>query len=218
MAANIITLGRIFLVFLVIAMFQFGFGWCLGAVALTILVLYLDSLDGYVARKLGVASDFGAIFDITGDRIVEHIYLIFYCATGLISFVVPMVFITRSFLVDTLRSVAYIREGKTPFGKRSMMKSAITRFLTSSRFMRALYGTTKLSIFVLLGLSFAFEKGYSQGIRWFPEEWFSIGTRITQILVWVTVGLNIIRGLPVLWDGRYYLLERYLPRELKDEG
>ncbi|HFE65010.1 MAG TPA: CDP-alcohol phosphatidyltransferase family protein, partial [Caldithrix sp.] len=74
MAANIITLGRIVLVFLVILLFQAGFYIRLIAVALTILVIWLDSLDGYVARKLGVASDFGALFDITGDRIVEHIY------------------------------------------------------------------------------------------------------------------------------------------------
>ena len=77
MAANIITLGRIILVFGVVFLFQGGFYLRWVAVALTILVIYLDSLDGYVARKLGVASDFGALFDITGDRIVEHIYLIF---------------------------------------------------------------------------------------------------------------------------------------------
>lgn len=218
MAANIITIIRIFLVFVVIALFQFGFGWRLGAVALTILVLWLDSLDGYVARKLGVASDFGALFDITGDRIVEHIFLIFFAAMGVLSYWVPMIFVARSFLVDTLRSVAYSREGKTPFGEKTMMKSKFTRFLTASRFMRALYGATKLSIFVLLGLILAFSEGYQQGIRWLPLPWFAIGVIVTKVLVWVTVALNLIRGIPVLWDGRFYLFDKYLPRELKDEG
>lgn len=100
MAANIITLGRIILVFVVIILFQLGFYPRLLAVVLTALVIYLDSLDGYVARKLGVASEFGALFDITGDRIVEHIYLIFYSAMGILTFWVPIIFITRSFLVE----------------------------------------------------------------------------------------------------------------------
>ena len=173
MAANIITLGRIVLVFLVILLFQAGFYIRLIAVALTILVIWLDSLDGYVARKLGVASDFGALFDITGDRIVEHIYLIFYTAMGVVNFWVPVIFITRSFLVDTLRSVAFSREGKTPFGSKTMMKSKISTFLTASRFSRAVYGVSKVVAFILLGLILAFQKGTSAGIEWVSAPWLA---------------------------------------------
>jgi CDP-diacylglycerol--glycerol-3-phosphate 3-phosphatidyltransferase len=71
MAPNLITLGRIVLALAVIVIFQMGFYWRLAAVFLTILVITLDSLDGFVARRLGQASDFGALFDITGDRIVD---------------------------------------------------------------------------------------------------------------------------------------------------
>ena len=56
MAANIITLGRIVLTFFVIILFLGGFYFRIIAVLLTILVVYLDSLDGIVARKLGLAS------------------------------------------------------------------------------------------------------------------------------------------------------------------
>jgi hypothetical protein len=41
---------------------------------------------------------------------------------------------------------------------------------------------------------------------------------IAQICVWITTALCIIRGLPVLWDGRFYLFDKYFPRELKDAG
>jgi len=217
-AANIITLGRIILVFLVILLFQAGFYLRLLAVSLTILVIYLDSLDGYVARKLGVASDFGALFDITGDRIVEHIYLIFYTAMGVLNFWVPLIFVTRSFLVDTLRSVAYSREGKTPFGDKTMMKSSLTRFLTASRFSRAVYGVSKVIAFVLLGLILALERGFRDGIHLIPFSWFKTGVYITTIIVWVMVAFNLIRGIPVLIDGRFYLFDKYLPRALKGDA
>ncbi len=218
MVANIITVGRISLVFLVLFLFQMGFYIRIVAVLLTIFIIYLDSLDGYVARKLGVASDFGALFDITGDRIVEHIYLIFYTAMGLVNFWIPVIFITRSFLVDTLRSVAFSREGKTPFGDKTMMKSPITQFLTASRFSRGIYGVSKVVAFVLLGLILAFSKGYQEGIVWLPVGWYQSIIIVTNILVWVMVVFNLIRGVPVLIDGRYYLFDKYLPRSLKSDN
>ena len=217
MAPNLITLGRIALALVVMLIFELGFYWRLIAVLLTILVIYLDSLDGFVARKLHQASDFGALFDITGDRIVEHIYLIFYCAVGLVSFWVPVIFITRSFLVDTLRYVAYSRAGRTPFGRNTMMKSPVTRFLTASRFSRAVYGVSKVAVFVFLGLIFAFRKGFEEGVRWLSAVEVRDLTVVTQVLVWTMVVLNLVRGVPVLWDGRYYLFDKYLPRELQKE-
>jgi len=217
MAPNLITLGRIALALAVMVLFQMGFYWRLAAVILTLLVIYLDSLDGFVARKLGQASDFGALFDITGDRIVEHTYLIFYSAMGMVSFWVPLIFVTRSFLVDTLRSVAFSREGKTPFGRKTMMKSPFTRFLTASPFSRTLYGVSKIASFILLGLIFSLDKGFEQGVHWLTRAQVADLSVITRTLVWIMVVLNLVRGLPVLWDGRYYLFDKYLPRELKKE-
>ncbi len=218
MVANIITLGRIFLVYVVVLLFQADFYARLAAVALTIVVIYLDALDGIVARKLGVASDFGALFDITGDRIVEHIYIIFYAAMGVLTFWVPIIFVTRSFLVDTLRSVAYSREGRTPFGGKTMMRSPVTRFLTASRFSRAVYGVSKTIVFVLLGSILALERGIEQGVNWISPEWLVPVQIVTVVLVWITVAFNLIRGVPVLLEGRYYLFDRYLPRELKNDA
>lgn len=218
MAANIITLGRILLTFFVIILFQMGFYYKLFATALTILVIYLDSLDGYVARKLGVASDFGALFDITGDRIVEHIYLIFFTAMGVLNFWVPLIFVTRSFLVDTLRSVAYSREGKTPFGKKSMMRSGLSYFLTASRFSRAVYGVSKVAVFILLGLILTFTTDVPSEFSDISRQFMPKLSLISEILVWTMVAFNLMRGIPVLVDGRYYLFEKYLPRSLKGDA
>lgn len=216
MAANLITLGRILLVFVVVVMFQGGFTLRIAAVAMTIFVIWLDSLDGYVARKLNAASEVGALFDITGDRIVEHIYLIFYAAAGAVSFWVPMIFVTRSFLVDTLRTVAFSKEGKTPFGDKTMMRSPVTRFLTASRFSRAVYGVLKVVVFVLLGLELALRQANAESAPWLSASCVSVFRATTQTLVWVMVAFNLFRGIPVLWDGRAYLFEKYLPRDLND--
>ena len=150
MTANIITLARVGLVFVALLLFEDGFYGQVLAFLLTILIIYMDALDGYVARKLGTASDLGALLDITGDRIVENVYWIYFTAIGMISFWVPIVVIARGFLTDSLRSIAFA-EGKTAFGEKTMMQSGFTRFLVSSRFSRAIYGVSKAVIFCYLG-------------------------------------------------------------------
>jgi CDP-diacylglycerol--glycerol-3-phosphate 3-phosphatidyltransferase len=150
MAANIITLARIGLAFVAIGLFATNFYGQFLAFLFTIIAIYMDALDGYVARRLGVASELGALLDITGDRIVENIYWIYFAAIGTVSFWIPMVVIARGFLTDTVRSVAF-SEGKTPFGEKTMMQPGITRFLVASRFSRGLYGVSKAVIFCYLG-------------------------------------------------------------------
>jgi len=218
MSANIITLTRVILAIATLAMYQMGFYMRAAALVLMIIVFYMDSLDGYVARKLGIASDFGALFDITGDRIVEHVYWIYFTALGMVSFWVPIIFISRSFLVDAVRSLAFSREGKTPFGEKSMMRSSFTLFLTSGRFMRSLYGFMKLFTFVLLGFMLIIEVDPGLIGKYLTPGFLSNFKIFTTICIWITTALCIIRGIPVLWDGRYYLFDKYFPRDLKDAG
>ena len=74
MIANLITLFRLILVFVVISLFGQHLYLDILLVALIGLILFLDAVDGYVARKLNQTSDFGALLDIVGDRIVECIF------------------------------------------------------------------------------------------------------------------------------------------------
>ncbi len=215
MLPNIITLVRILLSFFVVVLFQGNFEWRISAVVLTIVVIYLDSLDGIVARKLGESSDFGALFDITGDRIVEHVFWIFFTFLGLVSVWVPIIFISRSFLIDTLRTVAFSVEGKTPFGEKSMMRSHFTHFLTASRFSRAVYGGAKVVVFVFLGIIVVSRAEDQQLISMFPANFLQNFILVTNILVWIAVALNLVRGLPVLWDGKEYLFNRQYPKEFR---
>ena len=216
MTPNNITLARIMMSFGIIIIFQLGFYWGIAALLLTLIVFYMDALDGYVARKLGVASEFGALFDITGDRIVEHVYWIFFTTIGMVSMWVPIIFISRSFMVDTVRYMAFSKEGKTPFGEKSMMRSKFTLFLTSSRFMRGFYGIIKVFVFLLLGALVVFKNAGSQTPVWVTDSFMENLIIFTNFVVWLTVGLNLIRGIPVLWDGRSYLFAKEIPREIKE--
>ncbi len=216
MTANIITLSRILLVFVAVILFQSGFFGQLAAFVLTICIIYMDALDGYIARKLKINSDLGALLDITGDRIVENVYWIYFCTVGMISFWIPLIVITRGFLTDMLRSIAFT-EGRTAFGERTMMRSAVTRFLVSSRFSRGLYGAGKAVIFCYLGGLIALRGAAEHFDFLLPQELMKALGLGGQIAAYVVLAMCVVRGAPVLWDGRIYLLKQKYPKELRRE-
>jgi len=218
LGANVVTLARMALAVITLVLFQLSFPFRVAAFLLTILVFYMDSLDGWMARKFKVASDFGALFDITADRIVEHVYWIFFSALNLVSYWVPIIFVARSFLVDAVRSVAFSTEGRTPFGEKTMMRSDLSRFLTAGRFMRGLYGFLKLLSFLLLGAGLVARADAAFLLKPLASRFFSELALVTPVCVWITTALCLVRGLPVLWDGRVYLLKKSFPREMKDAG
>ncbi len=216
MAPNLVTLARILLAFVAITCYSLSAYFAAFALLLTMFIIYMDSLDGYLARKLNVASDFGALFDITGDRIVEHIFWIYFAFVHRVGVWVPIVIVTRSFLVDTVRSVAFAH-GKTPFGEKTMMRSRLTWFLVASPFSRSSYAAGKVAVFVVIGALITLDKAATAGI-------FSLaaGLHVTlqatkQVLVYLVVAMNLVRGLPVLYDSREYLFAKMYPRRLKDE-
>ena len=155
---------------------------------LTIIIICLDGLDGIIARKLNLTSDFGAFFDIACDRIVELIYISLFTVLRWIPFWVLIIFLVRGILVDGIRGFAS-KEGKTAFGKKSMMESKFGYFLTSSRFMRFFYGGIKAFAF-----AFMFLANY-QWAKYLNFEMF---------LIYLATCLCVVRGIPVLIEGRRY--------------
>ncbi len=216
MQANLLTLLRILVVFVVIGLYQVNFYTQVMALCLTAITLYLDALDGLLARKLGIATKWGALFDITGDRIVENVLWVYFAATGMLSFWAAALVIARSFLVDWLRTIAFSRGDKTPFGEKSMMKSRWARALVNSRFSRGLYGTSKAIVFVYLGALMALESGRTKWgwsmatstVGWLDD--------IGQIIGWVTVAMCMVRGIPVVWDSRDLLNDEMFPGLLRE--
>jgi phosphatidylglycerophosphate synthase len=210
--ANLITVARVVLVFIIIAVWNrhgsVDSGWLdLAMVPLLAWAIYMDALDGWVARKLHEESKAGALFDITGDRIVELALWTFFAikrdTTGVafVPYWVPLVIITRTALTDMIRSVAF-GAGKTAFGESSMQTSAWARQLVSSRWSRAVYGGLKAVTFCALGLLLAWP-------RMRPNTDFAGWARLTvDSLVYLTTIFAVVRGIPVLWEGRRFLSAR----------
>ena len=198
--ANLITVGRLIVMFIVVAMIYFGDVAVIGvSMVLIALVFASDGLDGWVARRRRSTSAFGAVLDIAGDRIVENVLWVLFAALDVIPLWVPFLVMTRGFIVDALRSMSYA-DGKSAFGENTMMRSPVTQWLTAGRFMRALFGYAK-------ALGFVFLTGYWGSLRddargtWLGDLYgFDAYTALGWGAVWLAVALTVIRGVPVVVD------------------
>ena len=62
-----------------------------------------DYLDGAIARKEKMTSDFGAVMDAIADKVLVNGLLVVLAYNGFISLVVPVIIITRDSVIDSLR-------------------------------------------------------------------------------------------------------------------
>ncbi len=195
--ANLVTLSRLLLLFVVGRLFYSPpTYWQFVSFVLIILIFVSDGLDGYIARKRNETSLFGALFDIAGDRIVELTLWIVTADNDLVPIWVPLVFIVRGIVVDTIRSSNATAQGVTPFG---LMRSALGKFLVAGKFMRIFYAVAKASAFAGLALQRPFP-------ALLPTLWGYLGwllSGLTYFFVYLSVALCIARGLPVIAEFVY---------------
>ncbi|MFH0702483.1 MAG: CDP-alcohol phosphatidyltransferase family protein [bacterium] len=193
--ANFITIFRAFLALIVIGLLfikSASVYWA--AFILTIIIIWMDGLDGYVARKFNETSKFGAVLDVLGDRIVENVYWIAFLALGWLPVWMPLVVVTRGIITDGLRSVA-LEQGYTAFGKTTMMQSRLGKFIVASNFSRFSYAVFKAIAFSLL---------IAAHVPFQDYQYKDIVYIIAYFSVYITVFFCIARGLPVIIESKKF--------------
>jgi CDP-diacylglycerol--glycerol-3-phosphate 3-phosphatidyltransferase len=190
--ANLVTLTRLLLLLVAAWLFYFPPSfWALANFLLIALIFISDGVDGYIARRRNEASLFGAMFDIAGDRITELTLWVVVAHIDLVPVWVPLVFIIRGVIVDTIRSSNVVAEGVAPF---ALMRSPLGKFLVASKFVRILYAVAKAAAFAGLALQRPMPVVL-------PAIWESVGWLIaglTYFFVYLSVVLCVARGLPVV--------------------
>ena len=73
---------------------------------LFILASLTDFLDGYIARKYNLVTDFGKLVDAIADKILVNSVLIILAAQGIIHPIIPVVIIIRDSVVNSIKMLA----------------------------------------------------------------------------------------------------------------
>lgn len=122
---NKITVGRMILAVIVIILlvfpfYQVGINWPKYLIAgritidlkyiiagiLFIIAAFTDFLDGNIARKRNIVTDFGKVMDAIADKVLVNGVLIALAYDGLLPVIIPIIIITRDIAVDSIKMVA----------------------------------------------------------------------------------------------------------------
>lgn len=195
---NAITISRVFIALLTVSLlFVPGDKALLDqmritATVLSAIVIWGDGLDGYFARKLNQCTKLGAVLDIAGDRVVEMMYWIVFAALNWVPIWVPLLYLVRGTFVDAIRAQAS-EQGFTAFGEKTMMQTGLGKLLVASNFSRFTYAICKALAFCLVIL------GQVSSLN------NSILPTVAITLVYISAAFCVLRGLPVLIEGRRLL-------------
>lgn len=174
---NILTIFRLLLLPPMVALFFIPIEWaawaCLG---LYILGAITDFLDGWIARKFNMVSDFGTMMDPISDKIFVAVIMLMLVAAEHVEgmMVIPiLLIITREF------TVSGIREFLGPKGV-TMPVSKLAKWKTATQ---------------MLALGFLIVGPYSDGADMAGTLLLLLATALTLITGWayVKIGLDHIK-------------------------
>lgn len=126
--ANVLTVLRIALVpvFLVLLLHEDGTssGWRWAAAAVFAVAVATDKLDGDLARKHGLVTDFGKLADPIADKALMGAALIGLCLVDLLPWWVAIVILARELGITLLRFLV-IRYGVIPASRGGKAKTFV---------------------------------------------------------------------------------------------
>lgn len=128
--ANKITMSRIYMAIIIMLLllfpfYQFGIDFPVYIVAgrITVNLKYIiagvifviasltDFVDGNVARKYNMVTDFGKTIDAISDKILTNSLLIILASDGMISPIIAVVIIVRDIVTDSLKMMMGTKKG-----------------------------------------------------------------------------------------------------------
>lgn len=72
---------------------------------LFIIASLTDFLDGHIARKYNMVTDFGKMIDAISDKMLTNSLLVILASNGMISPVIAVIFIVRDIVVDSIKMI-----------------------------------------------------------------------------------------------------------------
>jgi CDP-diacylglycerol---glycerol-3-phosphate 3-phosphatidyltransferase len=183
--ANKLTITRIVLTFIFMS-FLFCQGmWAKSAALVTFLLAALtDFLDGMLAQKRNMVTDFGRLMDPIADKILVLAAFAAFVQMQLIEAWMFVIIIAREILITSLRLFA-LNKGKVLSATRSGKHKTFSQMLV---------------IFSILGFIVAKEVMLVY-FTWNPD-WEKVFRHGISILMLLTVTLTLYSGLSYLWKNR----------------
>lgn len=163
---------------------------CVKTLALLIfsVAAFTDFLDGYLARKYNLITNFGKLMDPLADKILMCAGFVLLITLGHIPAWIVVVILSREFLVTGLRLVASA-EGKV------LAAEGLGKYKTIFQILTILY-------FLL------FEAAGEKCVAWAMPIFdtpFSSPAILGKGLIWISLILTMVSGFSYVWKNRQLL-------------
>ena len=182
--ANRLTLSRLALTVLFVVLLSSSWHYARTAALVIFLIAGLtDFIDGEIARRYGVITNFGKLMDPLVDKIMVAAAFISLVPLKAIPAWAATAVVARDFLITGLR----------------MMAGAKGKILPAERLGKQKTSWQVVTVIFFLALLSLSELRYAdQGTTWWIRAWNDAG----PVLVWITVALTIYSGLLYAWRHR----------------
>ena len=144
---------------------------------------FTDFLDGHLARKWNMVTDFGKFADPLADKLLTTVAFIYMMRDGVCSPVVLCIILAREFAVSGLRMVAAgAKDGKVIAANMWGKVKTVLQMLSI--------------IFYFFGTALSY-RGTVESV--------SIVVVISIALCWLVAAVTAISGIKYLWDNRSFI-------------
>ena len=185
---NKLTLTRIILVpvFMVfVSLTQIGTEdfnptWYLVAGIVFAAASFTDFLDGHLARKWNMVTDFGKFADPLADKLLTTVAFLYMMRDGVCSPVVVSIILAREFAVSGLRMVAAgAKDGKVIAAN--------------------IWGKAKTVLQMITIILYYFAAAFA------PADAIGVVQLGANVLCWVVAAVTALSGIKYLWDNRSFI-------------
>ena len=188
---NKLTLTRIilvpvFMIFVSLSQYMtpsYNPRWYLIAGIIFAVASFTDYLDGHLARKWHMVTDFGKFADPPADKLLTTVAFIYMMRDGVCSPVVLCIILAREFAVSGLRMVAAgAKDGKVIAAN--------------------MWGKVKTVLQMLSIIFYFFGMAIAANVSW-DATVLVVGASV--VLCWLVAAVTAISGIKYLWDNRSFI-------------
>lgn len=180
---NKLTVLRVLLI--PVFMLLIGYENYIAAVAVFAVASFTDYLDGNIARKRGLVTDFGKFMDPLADKVLTTTAMIYMVAQGLCDPIVLIIIMAREFAVAGVRMIA-----------------AETGKVIAANIFGKIKTVLQMVVIMLSYIFFGLEQQYGISLA---VGGFSV-VQICFGLMWLVGIVTLLSGVIYLWDNRQFFV------------
>ncbi len=174
---NKLTLLRFVLVpvFMVFMYLDNPYSYLIGLIVFAV-ASFTDFLDGSIARKYNMVTDFGKFMDPLADKLLTTVALIYLCLNGMCHEIIICIVLAREFAVSGIRLIA----AANPKGSKVIAAGMMGKMKTVLQMFASIFGLLAMALLSMGAIG---------------AETYSTMALVTNVAMWIMAVLTVVSGM-----------------------